>query len=940
MADYTTEVFVDGAWQDITPDVRDSAPITMERGRRDWATDTDSSTCSLRLNNGVSKVSVGTQGRYSPQNPRSDLYEKIGRNTQLRVSAPAGLDNYLLLPGDWDSGSSASTPDHADLDIVGDLDVRIDIEPRTWRPVDRGFNPLLGGYGLARKWTSVGNQRSYGLVLDADGLLSLSWSTDGTEAGMITAVSTAAVPATSTRLALRATIDVNNGAAGKDINFYTAPTIDGSWTQLGATVTTAGVTSIFASTATLGVGTGDDDEGFGDGGDPLDGKVYAFELRNGIGGTIVADPDFRAQDSATTGFVDDAGRTWTLNGHATMANPNARFHGEVTSWPQEWDRSGSDVYAPVKAFGLLRRLGQGSTPAQSSLFRDISIRPEVVAYFPLEEARGATRFNSGLLGDTSFLLSNSSTQVTAADDGDTFVASYPLPTLGTGTIFGAPPVYAGATSQRFVFLISIPEDVTWASDKLIAQVLTNGTIKKWNITARTTGTLRVQAYNEAGTEIANTLIGIQFFGVPCLMSLELVQNGTAVDWAIGQHPLGVDPTVSTGGASIAAQTYDRITGFFLGFTADMEGTTFGHAFILNDDVDSFLDAHEKPLLGWAGETVPDRIVRLCHREGIPVSIVGDIYPIETLLGPQLPATFLDLLRQAAGADLGILYEPREFLGLAYRTRASLYSQEPALTLDYASGMLAEGFRPVEDDQAIRNDVTVKRQGGTSARAELTSGPMSTATPPDGVGRYDTETTISLSDDADLADQAGWRLHLGTVDEPRFPEVPLNLRNPRVEALLDEILAVREGDIIRITNPPEWLSAGPYDLFVEGFREEKSSVTHVIAFTCTPGSAWSVGVYDEDSGPGEARYSSDGSTINEDLTTTETDVGVATPSGPLWGDDHAPFDIVIGGERMTVTAVTGATSPQVFTVTRSVNGVIKTHASGAEVALYKPARYAL
>jgi hypothetical protein len=50
----------------------------------------------------------------------------------------------------------------------------------------------------------------------------------------------------------------------------------------------------------------------------------------------------------------------------------------------------------------------------------------------------------------------------------------------------------------------------------------------------------------------------------------------------------------------------------------------------------------------------------------------------------------------------------------------------------------------------------------------------------------------------------------------------------------------------------------------------------------------------------------------------------------------PFDITINGEQMTVTAITGTASPQTFTVTRSVNGVVKGHADNSSVALTVPA----
>ena len=77
-----------------------------------------------------------------------------------------------------------------------------------------------------------------------------------------------------------------------------------------------------------------------------------------------------------------------------------------------------------------------------------------------------------------------------------------------------------------------------------------------------------------------------------------------------------------------------------------------------------------------------------------------------------------------------------------------------------------------------------------------------------------------------------------------------------------------------------------------------------------------------------------------MTTTSTSRTVNITAGPLWTTTEVPFDILVGGEQMTVTAVAGAASPQTFTVTRSVNGVVKAHASGEAVTLYSPIRYSL
>jgi len=51
--------------------------------------------------------------------------------------------------------------------------------------------------------------------------------------------------------------------------------------------------------------------------------------------------------------------------------------------------------------------------------------------------------------------------------------------------------------------------------------------------------------------------------------------------------------------------------------------------------------------------------------------------------------------------------------------------------------------------------------------------------------------------------------------------------------------------------------------------------------------------------------------------------------------------MVGGEEMSVGTITGASSPQTFSnVTRSVNGVVKSHSTGAVVHLKRPGVVAL
>ena len=123
---------------------------------------------------------------------------------------------------------------------------------------------------------------------------------------------------------------------------------------------------------------------------------------------------------------------------------------------------------------------------------------------------------------------------------------------------------------------------------------------------------------------------------------------------------------------------------------------------------------------------------------------------------------------------------------------------------------------------------------------------------------------------------------------------------------------------------------------QGFTEVITTFEQRIGVNCSPARPYDIAVFDD---PG-SRYSSDGTTTAEALDTTETGVDVSTPVGPVWSISDGAFDILIGGERMTVTAISGAGSAQTFTVTRSVNGVVKTHLTGMAVDLYRPVYWGL
>jgi hypothetical protein len=521
---------------------------------------------------------------------------------------------------------------------------------------------------------------------------------------------------------------------------------------------------------------------------------------------------------------------------------------------------------------------------------------------------------------------------------DDFKCSSPLPTMSQVEWTAHVPAYTGTGSIQVFLLMKVPAAGTTNGEGLF-HVVTTGTSRRWSVIYGTGGTLELKAFSDDGTQLmASGAVAFAVDGKLLRVDLELVQNGADVDYDLAILQVGAEVGLVASG-TLAGRTASRATDVVINPGADLDDVVIGHISV-HDSIRSLFDLWPE-LDAHAGEKAGARIERLCDEEGVTFRGLGDL-ETAVAMGPQSPGKLLDLLRDCATADGGILFEPRDLLGLAYRSRYDLGAQAARLELDYEGDHLGSesnpGIEPVDDDEHLRNDVTAQRPDGGFRRAVLETGALSVLDPPNGVGRYDESLTVNVESDAMLSDQAGWLLHQGTVDEARYPSILLELARPAFVASSTLARAVEDldvGDRLTIDNPPAWLPPELIDLIAEGFTEVLAGFTHTITVNCSPGTPWTrVLRWDDD----EAFYTSDGTTTTEALDTTETGVDVSTPAGPVWTHADGNYDVMIGGERMTVTGVTGAGAAQTLTVTRSVNGVVKTHLTGAEVELFRPGVY--
>jgi hypothetical protein len=906
------ELFYGGVWNNVDPYLYQRDQIVITRGRQNEQSVASPMTATLTLNN--------RDGRFSPRNPNSPLYGLIGRNTPVLLSESMG-ERFLLSPGG--TAGYLDTPDSAALSITGDLDVRAD----AWLPLWESGGGSGSGYDLASKYAAAG-QRSWRFYV-FNGYLFFTWSADGT--ALINTQST--IPLLygppSGRLSVRATIDVNNGAGGSTVTFYTSTGtgIAGPWVALGTPVVTAGVTSVFDSTALLRLNT------VGSVLTVSESRIYAAELRNGIGGTVVANPDLRTQGAGASGFTDAAGAVWTVRGSASISNRRTRFAGEVSSWPVKWDVSGKDVYVQIEAAGPLRRYSQGDSPVLSSLRRGLLTiaQPPLRAYWPMEELATAAYFTSAT-GGQSGTFGTSKPALSSYSDLD---GSDALPVFDSASATFSLGYYVPGAPQTMQvrWVMWIDSAALPAAGTVLLRAYTGGSIARWDVIAETGINLRLRAYSSDGVQqLDSGLLALDVYGRKVRMSLEATQNGTGIDWGLVRYEQGAAGGGFVGG-NLAAETVLEVRNVIINPGAvAMAGAMFGHLTV-ESTASSLFDVLAQ-FNAYNGETAGTRLRRLCSENAIAFNWIGYL-AATARMGAQRSATFLDLMRECEKVDQGILSESRDRFGMFYRTRNSMFSQLTRLTLDYAAKDFSDPLVPVDDDQSTRNDVTVVRDAGASYRATLDVGALSTAAPPSGVGRYDDSTTLNAYLDTDLPDQAGWRLHLGTADESRFPSISAHLnRTVFTDTDRGTLLDLEIGDRVVGTNTPAWIPGRNIEELAIGTTEILTPFEHLIATNCVPARPYDVAVYDSTA----ARYSSSGSTLVSGVAAGVTSLSIATAAGPPWSVADGSFNVLIQGEELTVTAISGATSPQTFTVTRAVNGISKALTAGATMELSRPVYY--
>lgn len=868
------ELLLGDDWTDVTaaamPDGAQYADITG--GLEDGAQSASPGSLTLTWDNET--------GDFSPRNAAGPYSGLLRQNVPARVSVAAPYGTYLRLEDD--AVSSVSCPDSAGVSITGSIDIRVLADISDWR----------GGPLLASKWGSA-TDRSWALALNDTGTLHWAYWT-----GSQLITKDSSVPVQFRMQAYRVVLTADNGAGGHISVMYTGPTLDGPWTQLGDATTVAGTVSIADSTApvTIGYGTGylvtDAHPYLG-----LLGSVYGFRMYDGTG-TLKAEADFTAQAAGATSFADGLGNTWTLSGTAEITDRDYRLYGELSQLQPSVDTSGGQPQVTAQISGLLRRLQQGKAPPVDSPMKRASITQASpftpVAYWPFEDSQGSSQLapSAGLLP----VLFDGSPQL-AADSS--FACSAPLLLLNGARLRAHVQPYSGATALVARFLLRLGT-LPGSGGQVLVRLATTGTCRELTLRAYNGGGLGLSGWAADGSNVFDTG-GVAFAlgGVPVWVSVEATPVSGGQQYAI----VTLRPGAAAGTAfstTVTGGVHGNVTGVQVNPDAFFTDTVAGHLSIQRAWVSLFSLAG--PLDAWAGELAADRFARLCGELGVTSRVYGP-RGSSAAMGAQGIDTAWNLLQECGAADQGLVYEPREIDGLGYRVLASMLNQDPAVTFDYGLHNLPGSLSPSDDDLDLANDVTAQRPDGSSARAILDDGSAKSVSAPrdGGAGPYPTTYPVNVQSDGALLDIAGWQLRLGTVDEARIRQFPADFGIPAAAALAGDMARVRPGHVIAALNPPATLQTGDVRQIAAG-AEEILGPGRSIIWSCMPASAYDVAVYDDlASGRADTAGSSLHAAIpagspGDVITITVDSTGV--PWSPLAKD--LPYDISVGGERMTVT----------------------------------------
>lgn len=664
----------------------------------------------------------------------------------------------------------------------------------------------------------------------------------------------------------------------------------------------------------------------------------------------------------------DNGSTWSV-----------RFQGQTVGFTPSWETGGRWSVVTLEASGPLRMLDQGTLPPRSVYRTQIPTDPAwagMITYWPCEGGNGVTALPCAVPDNTNGIprlipYNPYIPKVILNQSADAFPCSAPLPgsmatNVGAGSGFDAMPTSTNTGVVHIRLMAGISSLPSGQIQPLCYFKTTNtATVATWGLMLRGDGTLAIQGFNSSGTQQSNVIqnggfIGFNRNGTASLIGVTLQNSGSDLNWWIMAQSQSVTDTTgwfngTFTGVNVGVLNYVNPVGPETSSTNGIasQNVIIGHVSAHNQFYNNTsFQAARNLFAGLPGELILDRLVRVAADAGLYVEQPTGYSNTETAVsitktaGPQFYDTLSNILRETETTGQGLLYDGLG-PGLTFipRWMRSLFAAAPTLTLDAAAGHLMEPYDPIDDDQVLFNHVTVSRKGGSNGVEYVDqTGSEGTNT----VGDHATSLTVNSSTDTGLVGYAQWLVGVGTITGFRYPTISFALdTNPSLGASWIACKPQSRIDVTNITAVRPQLSPDPVWLLLEGWTETIAAHTWRVVANTSSAEPWNVirlAAATGSTGDDICHMDTDSSQLNTSAGAGATSISVRTNSGPLWvtsaGDaDSFPFYVTVGGLRVQVTAVSGASSPQTFTLASPGLPAAKTGSTtpgaGAPISIWRP-----
>lgn len=894
-------------WTDVTDRLFEGTPVSIT-----WGQSAEQGKVAPSYVTGAFK---NITGDFSPGNPHGEWFGQLGRNTPMRISLRPYRDTYSrTVVNGWSSADTGEawtntgngSPAASDFQVAGGLGTQSVPATVTYR-ISKLATVDVPNPQVRVTLKSLGFTDVLGAAVEPANLVLRGTDTPSTDYYMVRVT----IPADQS-----VTIGITKFSTGI---FYAGPVTVPGLTYTGQDLTVV----LQAEDHWLGGKVYDSTAG---------GEPYEWQVE--VSGF--------ASDWLTGGYVGirsgvASGNTNTkpvVFSYDNFEVRDVRFSGELAEFKPRWDESHRAKWVEFEAAGLLRRLERGNRPLKTAVERFIvQHATQPVAYWPLDDQTLVTSGRVAAGAGTPAVINRPTPGAPTIEflpgfafgTGETAPWLNPVAKIEQGTYTRCAPDAAPTdwTIHASITFTGGPYTDVLNADRFYMGSPAAGSWILYFYSA----SQQIQVVDYTGATVATVDVDI-YDGNPHHVGLRTADAAPFVDWELIIDGGVLDSgSISGTNTSLVRAVFDQSA-----VGEDLE-RSIGHVSIYSGAGVNDNDMYEA-MRGWIGETAGRRLERICDEEGIPFFSFGDLD--DTMpMGPQYPDTLTEIIEECVRTELGLGYEPRGTFGLGLRTSLSLSNQDPTLTLDYSGGQVAPGLLPKLDDKDTVNYVTAKRRDGGEYTAIQETGPLNTQNPwddPDGVGLNDDQIDVNTETDDLLPSVAGWLKHLGTVDEDRFPSIAMNMRSRGItEAKQIEALSIRPGDRIVVENlsaadiydPVNQLAFGGTET-ITGKRE------HELVFNTVPASPYVTFVLDAD------RLDSASSSLTSDITAAPASFQVTTTdSMDLWTTSGGsfPFDVIVGGQQMTISAISGASSPQTFTVSdASVNGVSRAWPAGTRVRI--------